>query len=254
MFVPLHDENRLRSIKFQYVTVALIVINILVYLFEQTDAGNAVLASFALIPAELWGYVPDGAATAEGIPTPIIPEPATLISYMFFHGGLYHLAGNMLFLWVFGDNVEDALGHARFLAFYLACGVFAGLTHAFIAGTSLGNTLTELAVPDGQMPMSSLEMPLIGASGAVAGVIAAYLMLHPRVRVWVLAFNAIPLRISAGFALGLWIVMQIVMIILPQAGPVAWWAHIGGLVAGAVLIVLMRRRGVPLFDKGLAPQ
>ena len=101
---------------------------------------------------------------------------------MFFHGDVFHLVGNMLFLWVFGDNVEDAMGHVRFLVFYLACGVFAGLFHAWM-------------VPDS-------DMPLIGASGAVAGVIAAYLMLHPHVSVWVLAFKVIPLRITAGLALG----------------------------------------------------
>jgi membrane associated rhomboid family serine protease len=90
---------------------------------------------------------------------------------------------------------------------------------------------------------------LIGASGAVAGVIAAYLMLHPRVNVWVLAFKVIPLRISAGWVLGIWIAMQVVMVAMSNVGPVAWWAHIGGLIAGAVLIVFMRRPGVPLFDR-----
>ena len=105
----------------------------------------------------------------------------------------------MLFLWVFGDNVEDAMGHAKFLFFYLTCGVFAGLFHAWM-------------VPD-------FDLPLIGASGAVAGVIAAYLMLHPRVGVWVLAFKFIPLRISAGLVLGLWIVLQIVMVAVSDAGP-----------------------------------
>ena len=113
---------------------------------------------------------------------PAVPERLTLLSYMFFHGDILHLAGNMLFLWVFGDNVEDAMGHIKFLIFYLACGVIAGLVHAWVVPTS--------------------DAPLIGASGAVAGVIAAYLMLHPRVRVWVLALKAIPLRISAAFALG----------------------------------------------------
>ena len=135
-----------------------------------------------------------------------------------------------LFLWVFGDNVEDAMGHLKFLFFYLACGVAGGLLHAWVEPGS--------------------ESPLIGASGAVAGVIAAYLVLHPRVRVWVLALKAIPLRISAAFALGLWILIQVVMVLLPQVGPVAWWAHIGGLIAGAVLVVFLRRPGVPLFDRG----
>ena len=162
-----------------------------------------------------------------------MPERLTLVSYMFLHGDVFHLLGNMLFLWVFGDNVEDAMGHVRFVVFYLACGIFAGLTHAWM------------------MPDS--DMPLIGASGAVAGVIAAYIMLHPRVRVWVLAFRFIPLRISAALALGAWILTQLVMVALPQIGPVAWWAHIGGLVAGAALILVMRRPGVPLFDKRLTP-
>jgi membrane associated rhomboid family serine protease len=141
----------------------------------------------------------------------------------------------MLFLWVFGDNVEDAVGHIKFLIFYFACGIFAALVHAYaVAGT----------------PMAGV--PLIGASGAVAGVIAAYLMLHPRVRVWVLAFKVIPMQISAAIVLGLWAVTQLVMAIIPQVGPVAWWAHIGGLVAGAVLILFFKRPDVPLFDRGLA--
>ena len=95
------------------------------------------------------------------------------------------------------------------------------------------------------------ELPLIGASGAVAGVIAAYLMLHPHVGVWVLAFKIIPLRINAGLVLGVWIAFQVVMVAFGDAGPTAWWAHIGGLIAGALLVVVMRRPGVPLFDKGL---
>jgi len=229
MFVPLHDENTLKSIRFQFVTIALIAINVAVYLFEVSGIDDAVVASFAVIPKELFdtSLLPFEAPVPLHVPA--VPERFTLLTYMFFHGDILHLAGNMLFLWVFGDNVEDAMGHVRFLIFYLACGVFAGLTHAWM-------------VPDS-------ESPLIGASGAVAGVIAAYLMLHPRVRVWVLALKAIPLRISAAFALGLWILIQIVMVLLPQVGPVAWWAHIGGLVAGAVLVVFFRRSGVPLFDR-----
>jgi membrane associated rhomboid family serine protease len=228
MFVPLHDENTLKSIRFQFVTLALIIINIVVYLYEVSSLQEAAIAGFAIIPKELFdtSLLP----IDPGVPVaPAYPEQLTLLTYMFFHGDILHLAGNMLFLWVFGDNVEDAMGHIKFLIFYLACGVFAGLVHAWV-------------VPDS-------DNPLIGASGAVAGVIAAYLMLHPRVRVWVLALKAIPLRISAAFALGLWILIQIVMVMLPQIGPVAWWAHIGGLVAGAVLVIFLRRPGVPLFDK-----
>src|SRR5690606_35817743 len=136
----------------------------------------------------------------------------------------------MLFLWVFGDNVEDAMGHTRFLVFYLLCGIAGGLAHAIMTPTS--------------------DVPLVGASAAVAGVITAYLILHPRVRVWVLAFRFIPLRISAAWALGAWIATQFMMLFIPDESPVAWWAHIGGILAGAFLIVFMRRPGVPLFDQG----
>lgn len=230
MFVPLHDENSLKAIRFQWVTITLIAINIVVYFFESARLDEVAIAGFAIIPKELFdtSLLPVATETVG----PAFPERLTLLTYMFFHGDILHLAGNMLFLWVFGDNVEDAMGHIKFLLFYLACGVFAGLVHAWMDPTS--------------------EIPLIGASGAVAGVIAAYLVLHPRVRVWVLALKAIPLRISAFFALGLWIAIQVVMVMLPQVGPVAWWAHIGGLIAGAVLVVFLRRPGVPLFDRGLS--
>jgi len=233
LFIPLRDENSLKSIPFQYVTVGLIIANVVVFILEVSGLSDAAIAGFALTPSELLGtqvrFDRSGTLTGEGV---TLAEQTTLLTYMFFHADAFHLAGNMLFLWVFGDNVEDAVGHARFLLFYLACGVFAGLLHAFM-------------LPDS-------ELPLIGASGAVAGVIAAYLMLHPRVNVWVLAFKVIPLRISAGLALGAWIVLQIIMVALPETGPVAWWAHIGGLIAGAVLIVFLRRPGVPLFDRGVS--
>ncbi|WP_333795157.1 rhomboid family intramembrane serine protease [Hyphomicrobium sp.] len=229
MFVPLHDENSLKNIRYPWVTILLIAINVCVYFLETARLDELAIAGFAIIPKELFdtSLLPISVETVG----PRFPERLTLLSYMFFHGDVLHLAGNMLFLWVFGDNVEDALGHLKYLVFYLACGVFGGLLHAWIDPTS--------------------EVPLIGASGAVAGVIAAYLVLHPRVRVWVLALKVIPLRISAAFALGLWILMQVAMVLLPQVGPVAWWAHIGGLMAGAVLVVFLRRRGVPLFDRGL---
>jgi len=231
LFIPLRDENSLKSIPFQYVTVSLIAVNVLVFLLELSGLSNAAVASFGLTPRELFS------SHLVGVSGPLqedalgLGEESTLITYMFFHADLFHLIGNMLFLWVFGDNVEDAMGHARFLLFYLACGVFAGLFHAWM-------------VPDS-------DLPLIGASGAVAGVIAAYLMLHPRVSVWVLVFKIIPLRITAGVMLGFWIAMQVVMVNMPDTGPVAWWAHIGGLIAGAVLIVFMRRPGVPLFDRNV---
>lgn len=228
MFVPLGDDNPIKRIRFQYVTVSLIAANVLAYLLQSaTLSSPSVLASFAVVPNELFQVSFLGGAAPVSGDAIAIPERATLLSYMFLHGDPVHLLGNMLFLWVFGDNVEDSMGHARFLLFYLACGVFAGLAHAFM-------------MPDSQDA-------LIGASGAVSGVISAYLMLHPKVRVWVLALKFIPLRISAALALGLWIAFQIVMVFVPQAGATAWWAHIGGLAAGALLIPLLKAREVPLF-------
>lgn len=229
MFVPVYDDNPLRYIRFQYVTLTIIAINVAVFVFESLGLEHAVIASFAIVPHELVAahvLGPHMADTGDVLP---VPERYTLLTYMFFHGDIVHIFGNMLFLWVFGDNVEDAMGHFRFALFYVVCGVLAGLMHVAM------------------QPGSSV--PLIGASGAVAGVIAAYLMLHPGIRVWVLAFKFIPLQISAMFALGAWILTQVVMLFIPSATPVAWWAHIGGLIAGAVLVTVLRRPGVPLFGK-----
>lgn len=228
MFVPLRDDNPLRVIRWQWVTVGIIATNVLVFLLQMTAPGQIYTASFAEIPSELIG---SGGRAAYGPQDQLaVPEALTLITYQFLHGSWIHLIGNMLFLWVFGDNIEDAMGHMRFLVFYLLCGIAGGLAHAVMTPTS--------------------DIPLIGASGAVAGVISAYLILHPRVRVWVLAFRFIPLRISAAWALGAWIATQFVMLAIPDETPVAWWAHVGGILAGAFLIVFMRRPGVPLFDQG----
>lgn len=241
MFVPLSDDNPLRSIRFQVVTVALIVLNAVAFLMELTPTGQHVAASFAVVPTELFGVGKVG-----GLDQLAVPEPLTLLTYQFLHGDALHLIGNMLFLWVFGDNVEDAMGHLKFLGFYLLCGVAGGLVHAVSAEYGSAAVLFKT----GALPsLAAGQVPLIGASAAVAGVIAAYLMLHPHVRVWVLVFRFIPLRISAMFALGAWIGTQFFMLLVPDVGPVAWWAHIGGIVAGAVLIVFMRRTGVPLFDR-----
>lgn len=234
MFFPIHDENKLRSIRFQYMTVALIAINVLVFFLEVSGMQNAVIASFAVVPRELFEVSVVGGVAPSAIDTIAVPEAYTLLTYMFLHDNSnpLHLIGNMVFLWVFGDNVEDAVGHVKFVIFYLLCGVAAGLVQSLMSPAS--------------------EAPLIGASGAVAGVIAAYLMLHPRVMVWGMVFKVIPLRITAAAALGLWIAYQFVMVLVPSETGIAWWAHIGGLAAGAILIVFMRRPGVRLFDRGLA--
>ncbi|ALK07996.1 rhomboid family intramembrane serine protease [Blastochloris viridis] len=231
MFVPLYDYNPLRHIRTPWVTRSLILANVLIYIAFQDPllvgplAAEAVLASFGMIPAVVSGYA--------YLPPELqrLPEETTLVTYMFLHAGWLHLGTNMLFLWVFGDNVEDALGHARFLVFYLVCGVAGGLLHLASAPNS--------------------EVPLVGASGAIAGCIAAYLMLHPRVKLWVLVLMRIPLPIPAWIALGAWVGAQIVNGILVHEDGTAWWAHIGGLVAGAILVVPLRRKGVPLFDRGL---
>ncbi len=233
MFVPLHDTNPLTSIRFQFVTVFLIIVNVVVYFVFQSGfivpVNDAALASFAIVPNELLPEGLIGASTiGEKFDAIAIPEKWTLITYMFLHGGIFHLGGNMLFLWVFGDNVEDSMGHFNFLIFYLLCGIVAGYTHSFMVPNS--------------------EIPLIGASGAIAGVIAAYLMLHPKVQVWVLVLARFPLPISAGLAIGAWFLFQIAQVFFMVESNTAWWAHIGGFVAGAILILFMRRRGVPLFN------
>lgn len=231
VFIPLSDDNPLRSVRFQWVTIALIAANVVVFLLENTPDGQAAIASFALVPSELF-HVRIWGGTVPAPDQPLqVPEGLTLLTYQFLHGDILHLLSNMLFLWVFGDNVEDAMGHVKFLAFYLLCGIAGGLAHALMLPTS--------------------RLPLIGASGAVAGVIAAYLILHPRVRVWVLAFRFIPLRITAAWVLGVWVVTQFVMIAIAPSDQVAWWAHVGGMVAGGVLVLVLRRPGVPLFDRGL---
>lgn len=231
MFIPISDDNALKHLPFQHVTTALVGANVVVFLLLLGGRGvEAAAVSYGVIPAVFL----DGAALPPDYAA--VPLPFTLITYQFLHAGWLHLLSNMAFLWVFGDNVEDAMGHMRFLAFYLLCGVSGALAHGFIDPHS--------------------TVPLVGASGSVAGVIAAYLVLHPRVKVWVLVLWRLPLRLTAMWVLGFWVVLQFVMVAIPFDDGVAWWAHIGGLLAGAGLIVVMRRPGVALLDRGLvaAPQ
>jgi membrane associated rhomboid family serine protease len=233
LFVPVWDLNPVKRISFQYVTVSLIIANVAIYFLLQSGASvyaaHVLDGELGLYPAHITQGGVLGPLKGAGAWGLRAPEAVTFITYMFLHGNFLHLAGNMVFLWVFGDNVEDAMGHVRFLVFYLLCGVTGAIAHIIVSPSS--------------------EFPLIGASGAVAGVIAAYLMLHPHVRVWVLAFYRIPLRVSAGFALGLWVILQFANIILAEPGHVAFWAHIGGLAAGALLVTILRAPGVPLFNR-----
>jgi membrane associated rhomboid family serine protease len=228
MFIPLHDANSLKYIRVQYVTVALIALNVGVFLMTRLSGSGFEQAAVIGL-----GYIPSTVFDIAERPDEwvLVPDDLTYITYSFLHGDIWHLGGNMLFLWVFGDNVEDALGHFRFLVFYLACAVAGAFAHG-------------IAAPDSQAP-------LIGASGAIAGVVAAYLMLHPRVKIWVLALGRIPLRLPASIVLVLWIGFQLFMMVAGGDDEISWAAHLGGVVAGAVLVVFMRRRGVPLFDRGI---
>jgi len=222
---PLKDDTPLRSISFQYVTVTLIAINVIVFLWELAPGVEVdrMVYSFGAIPAVIFGLaeLPPHLAA--------VPGWMTLVTSLFLHGGWMHLLGNMLFLWIFGDNVEDSMGHPRYLVFYLLCGVLATLMHAVVAPTA--------------------QTPLIGASGAISGVLGAYLILHPRARLLVLFMSIIPLRLPAWIVLGSWIGLQFLNLNSSAGSDVAWWAHVGGFIAGAILIVPFRRRGVPLFDR-----
>jgi membrane associated rhomboid family serine protease len=247
VFVPIYDINPLRRISFQYANLFLIALNVAIFLFFQLGngaAGNACAdamfaKTFGVIPMELLGTpVSFPGCPATEVLQSIVPEWLTLITYAFLHADIWHLAGNMVFLWVFGDNVEDALGHFRYVAFYLLCGIAGGLMHAAMAGGLLTGSL-------GIEPTS----PLIGASGAVSGVVVAYLLLHPRVHLWVLVLRVIPLRIQAFWALGAWIGMNVMFAVLQIEPTVAWWAHVGGMLAGGLLVLVLRSRGVRLFQE-----
>ncbi len=224
--IPIHDDQP--SATRPRVTVGIIVACVVVYLW-QLSGGEEIFYSYGLIPAVLFGEAdlpPDLAVIAPWM---------TIFTSMFMHGGFMHLAGNMLYLWIFGNNVEDAMGHRRFVGFYLLCGVAAALAQAYTA------------------PMS--EAPMIGASGAIGGVLGAYFLLHPSARVLVvipLGFYLHPMRIPAWIVLGIWFVFQLIAGGIPsdEGGGVAYWAHIGGFAAGMVLVVAFKKRGVRLWNFG----
>ncbi|MFB2550413.1 rhomboid family intramembrane serine protease [Ensifer soli] len=229
MFVPLHDANNLKHIRAQYVTIGLIVVNLVVWLVTgpiASDAtANAAILGLGFIPAVAFDY-------ADLAPNMVlVPGWANYVTYAFLHGDYMHIGTNMLFLWVFGDNIEDALGHVRFLLFYLACAAAGALVHGLVNPAS--------------------EAPLIGASGAVSGVVAAYLLLHPKVRVWVLVLFRFPLPLPAILPLAFWIGQQFYMLAVDGGSGVSWGAHVGGILAGALLVVVLRRPGVPLFDRAI---
>ena len=229
MLLPISDSNPRHRISFQYVTVALITACVAVFLWQASlDPRSAQEAVYALgtIPAVVFG---ERTLSPE---LSWIPAEMTLLTSMFMHGGWMHLIGNMLYLWILGDNVEDCMGHVRFLIFYLLCGIAAVLAHMLI---DTGSTV-----------------PLVGASGAISGVMGAYLLLHPTARInvliWILIFVRV-VPVPAGIALAAWIGLQFVNAAADPGtgGGVAFWAHIGGAVAGMVLVPFFKRRDVPLL-------
>ena len=231
-FLPLHDLNRVRNIQFQRVTVGLIGLCVIVFLWQLTlgeDDFTRAILSYGSIPAALFDHVVRPPQISRG------PDEMTLITSLFLHGGWSHLIFNMLFLWVFGDNVEDAIGHLRFLAFFLLCGAIAQFTDA--------------------MMDRGVMIPTIGASGAISGVLGAYFILYPRARLLVLALSFLPLRIPAWVAILGWLGQDLYFGLLGgnAAGGVAWWAHIGGFAAGALLIIPVRRRRVEPFGHDRGP-
>jgi len=220
MVLPLGDDNTGR-VSFPAVNVALIAINIAVFLVELSQGTRieGFFQTWAVVPAEY-------SARTDLPPTQPFPFWATLFSSMFMHGGWLHLGGNMLYLWIFGDNVEDAMGRGRYLLFYLLCGVAASLAQIGVN-------------PDSQIPS-------LGASGAISGVLAAYLIMFPGRSVRVLLVRVITLM-PAWVVIGFWIVLQFINGIgqlaqTEETGGVAYAAHVGGFVAGFVLVWLFRRR------------
>ncbi len=218
MFIPLKDLNPRRTVP--YVTLLLILANVAIFAYQSTlppHARQAFDTSFATVPSHVSGWF-SGHGTWNGALLPFVTS-------MFLHGGFLHLAFNMLFLWIFGDNVEDFLGHFQFLLFYFVCGIAAGVLHV------IANLHSNL--------------PALGASGAISGVMGAYMVLFPRSRVLTLVFVFL-VPIPAVIFLGLWIALQFLNGIstlgVITTGGVAWWAHVGGFLAGAIIAVGARIR------------
>jgi len=210
--IPLKDDNPRTIIPF--INVSLIIVNVLVFFYEISLGPQleGFIKEYGAIP----GYIVQG------------QNLETLFTSMFLHGGFYHLGGNMLYLWIFGDNIENYLGHFRYIIFYLTCGLLAALAHIIFSQIS--------------------EVPMVGASGAISGVLGAYLIKYPRARVLVLIpifFFLTTRRVSALFILGFWFILQLFSGITStgiRGGGIAFWAHVGGFVAGAILINFFSKR------------
>lgn len=225
--IPLRDDPGEPRRSFPIVMLGILLLNVFVFVYELSFGNTALdnlFLSAGVVPVEYTRGL------EVGPPPPLGLTWITLFTSMFLHGGFLHIASNMLYLFIFGDNVEDRLGHLRFLIFYLACGVIAGLTHIVINSGS--------------------DVPSVGASGAIAGVLAGYLRLFPHARVRTLIFVGpivfVP-RIAAAFLIIFWFVTQLFAGITSlgptteQTSGVAVWAHIGGFIAGLILVQLLRR-------------
>jgi len=236
---PIGDDDSDRTTT-PYVNYVLIALNIIVFVFLQGMTGdNSFTYSFATVPAEILtgndvvtsAKILTDPVTGEHFRIPGLGETPvsvylTLITSMFMHGGWAHIAGNMLYLWIFGDNIEHAIGHKKYLLFYLLCGIIASLSHVFTT----------------KLVGENLLIPSLGASGAISGVLGAYILLFPKKRVTMFVFRFIT-HVSAFWAIGIWIVLQIVNglgMLGGQATGVAYAAHIGGFIAGLLLINLFR--------------
>jgi membrane associated rhomboid family serine protease len=216
---PIGDENE-QGAGPAYLTLSLIAVNVLAFFMEINRPSEAAVQAFITA----WGVVPQEYSAGVDLP-PTIPYPlwTTLLTSMFLHGGWGHLGGNLLFLWIFGDNLEHRIGHLRFLTFYLVCGIAAGLAHIVFNSQS--------------------TVPTVGASGAISGVLGGYLLLFPRNRVYVLTYGGV-MAVPALFMLGLWILMQFINGVgevarTPETGGVAYIAHIGGFLAGMALAPML---------------
>jgi membrane associated rhomboid family serine protease len=251
MVFPLYDDNSDRT-TVPYVNYALIAANILVFvLFQQLGANDTFTYKFSTVPLEIVTgrdvvtssrVVHDAVSGQEflvpGLGVTPVSVYLTLLTSMFMHGGIAHIFGNMLFLWIFGDNIENRLGHVRYVIFYLVCGFAASLAHVF----------TTAALASDQ---SAMLVPSLGASGAISGVLGGYILLHPKRRVTVILFRFLT-NVPAYVAIGIWFAFQLIsglgMLGSGSAqGGVAYAAHIGGFIAGLALI--------KLFDRGpTAPQ
>ena len=229
LFIPLGDNNKGRTIV-PKVTYALIAINAIIFFaFQSGAAGERFTNAYSLYPFKFVSGHSDAQSLDAlevlypGATEIIGPVYLTLITSMFLHGGIWHLLGNLLFLWVLGDNIEDEMGHFKFLVFYLTCGVMAGLAHIAMNTDSINS-----------------DTPMMGASGAIAGVMGAYLLKHPTRSIYVLLFKII-LPLPAWLAVGAWFLLQLFGGLGgfgPDGDGVAYAAHIGGFLAGLVLVNL----------------